>query len=127
MPVDLPRRAVAECLGTALLLATVIGSGIMAERLSAGNVALALLANTVATGAALVALILTFGPISGAHFNPVVTICDAWQRGISVRDALLYIPAQFAGALLGVAVANRMFDLPAFFASTKVRTGPSQW
>jgi len=124
----LTRRLAAEFIGTAFLLAAVVGSGIMAERLSGGgNVALALLANTVATGAALVALILTFGPISGAHFNPVVTICDAWQRGISVRDALLYIPAQFAGALLGVAVANRMFDLPAFFASTKVRTGPSQW
>jgi len=123
----LTRRLAAEFIGTAFLLAAVVGSGIMAERLSGGNVALALLANTVATGAALLALILTFGPISGAHFNPVVTICDAWQRGISVRGAFFYIPVQFAGALLGVAVANAMFDLPSFFASTKVRTGPSQW
>src|SRR5678816_1491023 len=106
----LSRRLAAEFIGTAFLLAAVVGSGIMAERLSGGNVALALLANTVATGAALLALILTFG-----------TICDAWQRGISVRGAFFYIPVQFAGALLGVAVANAMFDLPSFFASTKVR------
>ena len=127
MKADISRKLVAEFLGTAMLLAAVVGSGIMAERLSGGNNGVALLANTVATGAALVTLILTFGPLSGAHFNPVVSICDAWQGGISIRDAFLYIPAQFAGALLGVAVANVMFDLPLFFASTKIRTGPSQW
>jgi len=123
----LTRRLAAEFVGTAFLLAAVVGSGIMAERLAGGNAALALLANTVATGAALVALILTFGPISGGHFNPVVTLCDAWKGGLTAREAVFYLPAQFAGALLGVAIANLMFDLPAFFASTKVRTGPSQW
>src|SRR6187397_1028032 len=103
---DLSRRAVSECVGTALLLATVVGSGIMGERLSAGNVAVALLANTLATGAGLVALILTFGPISGAHFNPVVTIADAWEGGRPWSDVPTYIAAQIAGALLGVAVAH---------------------
>ncbi len=123
----LTRRLAAEFIGTAFLLAAVVGSGIMAERLAGGNAALALLANTIAIGAALVALILTFGPISGGHFNPVVTLCDAWKGVITAREAVFYLPAQFAGALLGVAIANLMFDLPAFFASTKVRTGPSQW
>src|SRR6188768_1077471 len=98
MPVDLPRRAVAECLGTAFLLATVIGSGIMGERLSGGNVALALLANTVATGAGLVALILTFGPVSGAHFNPAVTFADASQGGLSWAEVPTYVLAQIVGA-----------------------------
>jgi glycerol uptake facilitator-like aquaporin len=110
-----------------MLLAAVVGSGIMAERLANGNTAIALLANTVATAGALVALILTFGGISGAHFNPVVTLCDAWQKGISWRDAAAYIPAQIVGAIVGVASANVMFDLPVVFASTKIRTGPSQW
>ena len=96
---DLGRRAVAEAVGTALLLATVIGSGVMGERLAGGNVAVALLANTLATGAALVALILTFGPISGGHFNPAVTLADAWQGGIAWRDVLPYIGAQMIGAL----------------------------
>jgi len=123
----LARQAVAESLGTAMLLAAVVGSGIMAERLAGGNAALALLANTIATGAALVALILTFGGISGAHFNPVVTLCDAWQTGISWRAAAVYIPAQLVGAVLGVAAANAMFGLPALFYSTKIRTGGSQW
>jgi glycerol uptake facilitator-like aquaporin len=123
----LSRRLVAEFIGTAMLLAAVVGSGIMAERLSAGNNAIALLANTIATGAALVALILTFGPMSGAHFNPVVTICDAWQGGISWRDTVFYAFAQFLGAIVGVVVANSMFDLSPLFASTKVRTGISQW
>ena len=99
----------------------------MAERLAAGNVALALLANTIATGAALAALILTFGPISGAHFNPAVSICDAWQKGISLRDAVGYIVAQLTGAVAGVAAANLMFGLPIFFISLKRRTGPSEW
>lgn len=124
---DLARRLAAECLGTAGLLAAVVGSGIMAERLAGGNTALALLANTIATGAALFALILVFAPLSGAHFNPAVTVCEAWTRGISRRDAAFYIPAQIAGALIGTALANTMFGLPVFFASTKVRTGPGQW
>lgn len=120
------RRAVSEALGTALLLATVIGSGIMAERLADGNVAIALLANTIATGAALVALILTFGPISGAHFNPAVTLADAWQKGIEWKVVPVYIVAQVIGAFAGVAAANVMFDLPVFFASQHVRAGGSQ-
>lgn len=124
---NLARRAVAEGLGTAFLLTAVVGSGIMAERLSGGNVAVALLANTIATGAALVALILTFGPISGAQFNPAVTICDLIQGGISKRDAAVYILAQIVGAFAGVASANVMFGLPVFFASKKMRTGGAQW
>ena len=124
---SLARRTVAEGLGTAILLATVVGSGIMAERLSNnGNVAVALLANTIATGAALVALILTFGGISGAHFNPAVTICDWMQGGVSKTYALAYITAQTIGAFAGVAAANVMFELPVFFASQKVRTGGAQ-
>ncbi len=127
MKYNLTRRLAAEFLGTAMLLAAVVGSGIMAERLSGGSVAVALLANTIATGAALTALILTFGGISGAHFNPAVTICDAWQRGISWKDAAFYIVAQTIGAFVGVAAANIMFELPVFFASNKVRTGGAQW
>ncbi len=127
MKQTLARRVVAEALGTAMLLAAVVGSGIMAERLAGGNVAVALLANTIATGAALVALILTFGTISGAHFNPAVTICDAWQKGISWRDAVAYIVAQTSGAFAGVAAANMMFELPVFFVSQKTRTGTAQW
>jgi glycerol uptake facilitator-like aquaporin len=125
-PFNLARRLTAELAGTAMLLATVVGSGIMAERLSGGNTAIALLANTLATGAGLVALILTFGPISGAHFNPCVTLADATQGGISWRDVPGYLAAQVAGAFLGVAVANLMFDNPAFFASTHERHGASQ-
>ena len=124
--VSLRRRAVAESLGTAMLLASVVGSGIMGERLAGGNVAIALLANTIATGASLVALILTFGHISGAHFNPAVTLSDAWQRGLRWRDVPAYIAAQIAGAFAGVAAANVMFDLPMFFASHKARQGGSQ-
>jgi glycerol uptake facilitator-like aquaporin len=127
MKINLARRTVAEGLGTAILLATVVGSGIMAERLAGGNVAVGLLANTIATSAALVALILTFGGISGAHFNPAVTICDCWQGGLSKRDALSYVTAQTAGSFAGVAVANVMFELPVFFASQKIRTGFAQW
>jgi glycerol uptake facilitator-like aquaporin len=118
---------VAEALGTALLLATVVGSGIMGERLAGGNVAIALLANSIATGAALVALILTFGPISGAHFNPAVTLADASLGGLAWRDVVPYVVAQIAGAFVGVAVANRMFELPAFFASHHERTGAAEW
>ncbi|MGI8786503.1 MAG: MIP/aquaporin family protein [Pyrinomonadaceae bacterium] len=123
----LARRVAAEGLGTAMLLAAIVGSGIMAERLAGGNLAIALLANTIATGAALVALILTFGTISGAHFNPAVTVCDAWQKGISWRDAAAYIAAQITGAFVGVAAANVMFELPVFFASQKMRHGTAQW
>ncbi len=124
--VDLGRRGVAEALGTALLLATVVGSGIMGERLAGGNVAIALLANTVATGAGLVALILTFGPISGAHFNPAVTLADATQGGLPWREVPVYILAQVAGAFAGVGVADFMFEKPAFFASTHERSGIAQ-
>ena len=126
-PISLSRRVVAEGVGTALLLATVVGSGIMGERLAGGNVAIALLANTIATGAALVCLILTFGPVSGAHFNPAVTLAHASQGGLPWRAALPYIGAQIGGAFAGVAAANAMFDLPLFFASRHARTGPSQW
>src|SRR3954470_21420006 len=124
---DRSRRLVSEAVGTALLLATVVGSGIMGERLASGNVAVALLANTLATGAGLVALILTFGPISGAHFNPAVTLADASQGGVPWREVPAYVLAQIAGAFAGVAAADTMFDLPVFFASRHVRTGPSQW
>lgn len=123
----LTRKLVGEFLGTAFLLAVVIGSGIMGEELSGGNVAIALLGNTLATGAGLVALILTFGPISGAHFNPAVTLSDAWFGQIEWRIALLYIAAQFIGAFAGVAAAHGMFEVPLYFASSHVRTGASQW
>ncbi len=122
----LRKRVVAEATGTALLLAAVVGSGIMGERLAAGNIAIALLANTLATGAALVALILTFGPISGAHLNPAVTLADAWQRGIAWREAPVYILAQLGGAFMGVAAAHLMFGLPLFFASRHERSGGAQ-
>jgi glycerol uptake facilitator-like aquaporin len=127
--VELPslrKRVVAEAIGSALLLATVVGSGIMAERLFGGNIGLALLANTLATGAQLVAIILAFGPISGAHFNPAVTLADAWQRGLPWREAPVYIAAQLSGAFAGVALAHAMFGLPIFAASTHVRAGTPQ-
>ena len=124
--VDLSRRAVAEAIGTALLLATVVGSGVMGERLAGGNVAIALLANTLATGAGLVALILTFGPISGAHFNPVVTLADASQGGLPWREVPVYVAAQTVGAFAGTAVAHIMFSLPIFQASEHVRAGLPQ-
>jgi glycerol uptake facilitator-like aquaporin len=123
---SLARRLVAEGVGTALLLAAVVGSGIMGERLAGGNVAIALLANTLATGAALAALILAFGPVSGAHFNPAVTLADAWQRGLPWREAPAYVGAQVIGAFAGVAVAHLMFGEPLFEASTKLRAGPAQ-
>ena len=122
----LSRRVIAELLGTALLLAAVVGSGIMADRLSGGNTAIALLANTIATGATLVALILTFGPISGAHFNPAVTLSDASQRGIPWRDVLPYIVAQVTGAILGVWAAHLMFGEAVLQISQHVRAGGSQ-
>jgi glycerol uptake facilitator-like aquaporin len=120
------RKLVAEGVSTALLLATVVGSGIMAEQLAGGNVALALLANTLATGAALVALILTFGPISGAHMNPAVTLADAAQGGVAWRTVPAYIAAQVAGAFVGVAAAHVMFEKALYSASEHVRAGPSQ-
>ncbi len=123
---NLPRRIVAELIGTAMLLAAVVGSGIMGERLAGGNVALALLANTIATGAALAALILTFGAISGAHFNPVVTLADAWQGGRPWAEVPAYILAQVLGAFSGVAIAHLMFGLPVFFASHHARSGGAQ-
>ncbi|HRI65480.1 MAG TPA: MIP/aquaporin family protein [Polyangium sp.] len=126
MRVDLKRRAAAEAVGTALLLATVVGSGIMGERLASGNVAIALLANTLATAAALIALILTFGPVSGAHFNPVVTMADASQNGLAWRDVPAYVIAQVIGAFVGVASADTMFDEPIFAASTHIRSGTGQ-
>ncbi|MGC1903498.1 MAG: MIP/aquaporin family protein [Candidatus Acidiferrum sp.] len=118
-------RLVAEFLGTAFLVAAVVGSGIMAERLANGNVALALLANTMATGAALVALILTFGPISGAHLNPVVSLADAMEGGINWLDALAYIIGQALGGVCGVITANAMFSLPTISVSHHARTGPA--
>ena len=123
---SLPRRVVAEGLGTALLVATVVGSGIMGETLAGGNQAVALLANTIATGAALVALILTFGSISGAHFNPVVTLADAALGGLRWRDVAPYVVAQCVGGLLGTAGANVMFGKEIFFASQHVRAGGAQ-
>lgn len=122
----LARRCVAEALGTALLLAAIVGSGVMAENLCAGNQAIALLANTISTAAALAALILTFGPISGAHFNPVVTLADAWQKGLLWRDAPAYIAAQILGAFSGVAAANLMFAKPVWFWSHHARSGSAQ-
>jgi glycerol uptake facilitator-like aquaporin len=124
--VALARKLVAEALGTALLLATVVGSGIMGESLAGGNVAIALLANTLATGASLVCLILTFGPISGAHFNPAVTLADATQGGLPWREVPGYLLAQLLGAFGGVAAAHGMFGKPIFFASQHVRAGGSQ-
>src|SRR5579863_6447869 len=126
MKISLGRKLAAEFLGTLFLVATVVGSGIMAERLSGGNSALALLANTIATGAALVALILTFGPISGAHLNPAVTLADAFRGGLVWREVPVYLMAQIVGAFGGVASANLMFGEPVFFASHRVRTGGAQ-
>ena len=123
---NIERRAVSELIGTAFLLAAVVGSGIMGERLAGGNVAIALLANTLATGAALVALILTFGPISGAHLNPAVTLAEAWQGDFQWRDVPIYLVAQIAGAFGGVATAHLMFSAPIFFASCHERSGAAQ-
>ena len=126
MQVDLKRRVVAEAVGTALLLAAVVGSGIMGDRLAGGNVAIALLANTLSTGAALVALILAFGPISGAHFNPAVTLVDAWQKGVAWGDVLPLITAQVVGAFAGVASAHVMFGEPLYSLSQHARNGGAQ-
>src|SRR5271168_4010310 len=125
MSTDLARRATAETVGTAMLLAAVVGSGIMGERLSGGNVAIALLANTLATGATLVTLIFTFGAVSGAHFNPAVTLADASQGGMRWRDVPGYIAAQAAGAMLGVWVAHLMLEA-VLQVSQHVRAGGGQ-
>ena len=123
---DLSRRLVAEALGSALLLAVVIGSGIMGERLAGGNVAIALLGNTLATGAGLVVLITVFGPISGAHFNPLVTVLVASRREITPGAAALYVLVQIVGAILGVWIAHAMFAEPIWQISAKLRGGPAQ-
>jgi glycerol uptake facilitator-like aquaporin len=120
------RRVVAEFLGTGFLVAAVVGSGIMGERLAGGNVAIALLANTIATGAALVALILTFGPISGAHFNPAVTVADAIEKGVTWTVAACYILAQCLGAISGAITAHFMFQFPAISISQHARSGSAQ-
>ena len=126
MKTNLLRRAVAEFIGTAFLLAAIIGSGIMGERLAAGNAAVTLLANSLAVGAALVALISAFEKISGAHFNPAVTLSAALLGEFQWKELPLYLLAQVLGAFAGVGLANTMFDLPVFFASTKTRAGSSQ-
>jgi glycerol uptake facilitator-like aquaporin len=123
---DLPRRLVSEALGTALLVATVVGSGIMAESLTK-DVALALLGNTLATGAMLVVLITILGPISGAHFNPAVTLIFTLKRDLGVREAVSYMAVQIAGGLIGTVTAHAMFALPLLDASLKMRTGGAQW
>jgi glycerol uptake facilitator-like aquaporin len=121
------RKLLGEWLGTFSLLATVVGSGIMAERLADGNVAIALLGNTIPTGAILVVLILCFGPISGAHFNPAVTLTFAIRKEIAPKDAGLYVLAQITGGIAGVLVAHIMFDNPIFDPSSTIRTGTGQW
>lgn len=126
MKISLARKLAAEFLGTLFLVATVVGSGIMAERLSGGNVALTLLANTIATGAALVALILAFGPISGAHLNPAVTLADALEGGVSSGEAVQYVCAQIAGGVAGAFTAHLMFGLTIISLSNHVRSGPAQ-
>ncbi|MGQ0671346.1 MAG: aquaporin [Hyphomicrobium sp.] len=125
--VELPARLAAEALGTALLLAAVVGSGIMAERLAGGNVALALLANALATGAALVVLITMFGPVSGAHFNPAVSLVFRLRGELATGALAGYVAAQVCGALVGVLAAQLMFDEPLLQVSGKVRTGTGQW
>jgi len=127
LSLSLTKRACAEALGSGFLLAAVVGSGIMGERLAAGNVAVALLANSLATGAALVALILALAPISGAHLNPAVTLVAAWNRELSWADVPGYAAAQVTGALAGVAAANAMFALPLFALASHTRSGTALW
>jgi glycerol uptake facilitator-like aquaporin len=124
---SLGRRIFSEWLGTAFLLATIIGSGIMAQKLAGGNVALALLGNTIPTGCILVVLILIFAPLSGAHFNPAVTLALAWRGELPWSNAGLYITAQILGAIAGVWAAHLMFEWPVWQLSTTSRTGPAQW
>jgi len=123
----LSRRVLAEAVGSAFLLATVVGSGIMGAKLAGGNIALALIGNTIPTGAILVVLILIFGPVSGAHFNPAVTLAMVLRRAFPWSEAAPYIAAQLAGAVLGVCIAHVMFDLPVWQLSKTVRTGHGQW
>src|SRR5271155_279170 len=123
MKISLARRVVAEFFGTAFLVAAVVGSGIMGDRLANGNVAVALLANSFATGAALVALIFTFGPISGAHFNPVVTLMDAFERGLRWGEVPHYLIAQIVGGIFGAIVAHMMFALHLISYSHRARSG----
>ncbi len=123
MQADLSRRIVSEAVATAFLLVAIVGSGIMSERLAGGNVGLALLTTTIAIGSALVAIILAFGPISGAHLNPAVTLVIAWERGLPWREAPWYVAAQIAGAFVGVAASHVMFGEPLFMAGTQVRAG----
>jgi glycerol uptake facilitator-like aquaporin len=123
----LVRRCAAEFLGTAFLLAAVVGSGIMAERLSGGNAAIALLANTIATGAVLMCAIAALGSISGAHFNPAVSLAVALRNGLPWKDLPAYVAGQLLGAVAGVAIAHAMFGLPLFFVSRHMRSGPAQW
>ena len=125
--ISLPQRLLAEMLGTAFLLAAVVGSGIMAQRLSGGNGALALLCNTLPTGAILTVLILTFGPVSGAHFNPAVSVAFSLRRQMPWQDTAAYIVAQILGGLIGVWTAHLMFELPLWQISANVRTGGGQW
>lgn len=124
---DLPRRVTAEFIGTFFLLSAVVGSGIMAERLAGGSEAIALLANTISTGAALVCLILIFGPVSGAHFNPLVSVVDSVINRTDWKDIAPYMISQIAGAIAGVVAANLMFSLPPVVLSSKIRTGPGLW
>lgn len=127
MTYDLTRRLAAECIGTAFLLATVVGSGIMAELLAGGNVAIALLGNTIPTGAILVVLITMLGPVSGAHFNPAVTLAFALRKDIAPLEAAAYVVVQVIGGILGVWAAHLMFDLDLIQVSQKARSGPAQW
>jgi glycerol uptake facilitator-like aquaporin len=124
---SLAQRATAECLGTAFLLATVVGSGIMAAKLAGGNGAVALLCNTLPTGAILAVLILAFGPVSGAHFNPVVSVALVLRRELPANVAAVYVVAQILGGVLGVLAAHAMFELPLWQLSMTVRSGPGQW
>lgn len=125
--IDLPRKLAAESLGTAFLLATVIGSGVMAEQLAGGNAALALLGNTIATGAILVVIILIFAPVSGAHFNPAVTLAFGLRRDISPSRGGIYVAAQVVGAFIGVWAAHLMFEMPVIQESIRARAGAAQW
>lgn len=127
MKIPMSRRLLAEFVGTAALLAVVVGSGHMGETLAQGNAAIALLANSAATGLALYVLIVMFAPISGAHFNPVVSLALAWRRAIGWREALIYVPVQVGGAIAGVVLAHSMFGLDPLALGVKLRSGPAQW
>ena len=127
MDTDLARKATAEAVGTALLVAVVVGSGIFAQRLSPGDGGLQLLENSIATGAGLVALILAFGAVSGAHFNPVVSLADRILGGLTTRELAIYVPAQVLGGCAGAVIANLMFDLPAATWSTHTRSSSGLW